>query len=47
MLVALKNMRWDGGDREWHGERGGVGVGPGRFGCSRRRVLAWAGSLGW
>jgi hypothetical protein len=44
MVVTLRDVRRDGGVREeW---RGGVGEEPGRFGCSRRRMFAWAGSPG-
>jgi hypothetical protein len=47
MVVTLRNVRRDGGVREeWRGARGGVGEEPGRFGCSRRRMCAWAGSPG-
>jgi hypothetical protein len=45
MVVTLKNVHRDGGVWEkWCGARGGVSEGSGRFGCSRRRVQARAGS---
>jgi hypothetical protein len=48
MVVTLKNVHRDGGVREkWRGARGRVAEKPVRFGCSRRRMLAWAGLPGW
>jgi hypothetical protein len=47
MVVILKNVRMSGGvQEEWRVERGGVAEEPVRFGCSRSRMLAWAGSPG-
>jgi hypothetical protein len=47
MVVILKNVRMSGGvQEEWRVARGGVAEVPVRFGCSRGRMLAWAGSPG-